>query len=108
MLAKLDRINQQLQLDQTKKTFYKEIQTAYYNTIAAQEKLKSSQEARHASHDAFQLMQAKYEQGKATSTEFNEARANMLKAESDLTQARYEYLYQRALLQFYQGEPLHF
>ena len=106
--AKLDRINQQLQLDQTKKTFYKEIQTAYYNTIAAQEKLKSSQEARHASHDAFQLMQAKYEQGKATSTEFNEARANMLKAESDLTQARYEYLYQRALLQFYQGEPLHF
>ena len=106
--AKLDRINQQLQLDQTKKTLYKEIQTAYYNTVAAQEKLKSSQEARRASHDAFLLMQAKYEQGKATSTEFNEARANMLKAESDLTQTRYEYLYQHALLQFYQGEPLHF
>ncbi len=26
--------------------------------------------------------------------------------ESDLTQARYEYLYQQALLQFYRGEPL--
>jgi outer membrane protein len=53
-------------------------------------------------------MQAKYEVGKATSTEFNEARANLLKTESDLTQARYEYLYQTALIQFYRGQPLHF
>ncbi|MBO4892432.1 MAG: TolC family protein [Prevotella sp.] len=105
--AKLEQVNQQLALDNTKKTLYKEIQTAYYNTIAAQEKLKSSQEACRASHDAFTLMQAKYEQGRATSTEFNEARANMLKAESDLTQARYEYLYQHALMLFYKGEPLH-
>ncbi len=106
--AKLDRVNQQLQLDQTHKQLYKEVQQAYYNTVAAQAKLTSSVEARRASEDAFRLMQAKYEQGKATSTEFNEARANMLKAESDLTQARYEFLYQRALLQFYYGEPLHF
>ena len=106
--AKLDRVNQQLQLDQTHKQLYKEVQQAYYNTVAAQAKLTSSGEARRASEDAFRLMQAKYEQGKATSTEFNEARANMLKAESDLTQARYEFLYQRALLQFYYGEPLHF
>jgi len=106
--AKLERVSQQLTLDNTKKALYKEIQTAYYNTIAAKEKLTSSSEARHASQEAFRLMQAKYEQGKATSTEFNEARANMLKAESDLTQARYEYLYQRALIQFYQGKPLKF
>ncbi len=106
--AKLERVNQQLQLDQTKKTVYKEIQTAYYNTVAAQEKLRSSDEARRASEDAFQLVQAKYEQGKATITEFNEAKNNYLKTESDLTQARYEYLYQRALLRFYQGEPLRF
>ena len=106
--AKLDRVNQQLQLDQTHKQLYKEVQQASYNTVAAQAKLTSSGEARSASEDAFRLMQAKYEQGKATSTEFNEARANMLKAESDLTQARYEFLYQRALLQFYYGEPLHF
>ena len=106
--AKLDRVNQQFALDQTKKTLYKEIQTACYNTLAARQKLHASDDARRASQDAFTLVQAKYEQGRATITEFNEAKNNYLKTESDLTQARYEYLYQTALLKFYSGEPLDF
>ena len=106
--ARVDRLNQQLQLDNVRKQLYKEIQQAYYNTVAARQKLSSSQQARQASQDAFALVQAKYEQGKATITEFNEARNNMLKAESDLTQARYEYLYQTALIRFYQGKPMTF
>ena len=106
--AKLEKVNQQLALDQTRKTLYKEIQTAWYNTIAAQQKLTASDEARRASQDAFTLVQAKYEQGKATITEFNEAKNIYLKTESDCTQARYEYLYQKALMQFYRGEPLRF
>ena len=106
--AKIDRENQLLALDNTKKTLYKEIQQAWYNTVAASEKLRSSDQARQASADAFRLVQAKYEAGKATITEFNEAKNNFLKTESDLTQARYEYLYQQALIQFYRGEPLNF
>ena len=58
--------------------------------------------------DAFELMQAKYENGKATITEFNEAKNNYLKSESDLVQARYENLYQHALLEFYRGHDLNF
>lgn len=103
-----ERENQQLALDNTKKTLYKEIQQAYYNTVAASQKLASSEEARHSSEAAFQLTQAKYEQGQATITEFNEAKNNYLRAESDLTQARYEYLYQQALIQFYRGRELEF
>ena len=106
--AKLDRMNQQLALDNAKKSLYKEIQQAWYNTVAVSEKLHSSQQARQASNDAFRLTQAKYENGKATITEFNEAKNNLMKTESDLTQARYEHLYQTALLKFYRGEPLSF
>ena len=54
------------------------------------------------------VTQAKYENGKATITEFNEAKNNYLNAESDLVQARYEYLYQTALLDFYRGKDLSF
>ena len=61
-----------------------------------------------STRDAFQLMQAKYENGKATITEFNEAKNTYLKSESDLVQARYEYLYQTALLNFYRGKELNF
>ena len=80
----------------------------YYNAVAANSKYHSSEAAAHSSKDAFTLMQAKYENGKATITEFNEAKNNYLKAESDLVQARYESLYQCALLDFYRGRPLSF
>ena len=106
--AKLDRQNQTLQLDNTKKALFKEIQQVYYNAVAANQKLMSSQQACESSETAFRLTQAKYEQGKATITEFNEAKNNYLKAESDLTQTRYEFLYQQALIRFYQGKEIEF
>ena len=106
--ARIDLENQQLQLDNTKKTLYKEIQQVYYNALNAQEKEKSSADAVQSSKDAFQLMQAKYENGKATITEFNESKNNYLKSESDLVQARYENLYQHALIEFYRGKELNF
>ena len=106
--ARIDMENQQLQLDNTKKTLYKDIQQVYYNALNAQSKEKSSEEAVQSSKDAFTLMQAKYENGKATITEFNEAKNNYLKSESDLVQARYENLYQHALLEFYRGKELNF
>ena len=106
--AKIDRENQLLQLENVKKSLYKEIQQVYYNAVAADSKYHSSELAAQSSKDAFTLTQAKYENGKATITEFNEAKNNYLKAESDLVQARYEYLYQSALLDFYRGKDLNF
>ena len=106
--AKIDRDNQLLQLENVKKTLYKEIQQVYYNAIAADSKYHSSETAAQSSKDAFTLMQAKYENGKANMTEFNEAKNSYLKAESDLVQARYEFLYQTALLDFYRGKDLNF
>ena len=106
--ARLERENQLLKLDNAKKTLYKEIQQVYYNAVAAHAKYESSEAARQSSADAFRLAQAKYENGKANITEFNEAKNTWLKSESDYVQARYEHLYQRALLEFYRGKELNF
>lgn len=106
--ARIDRENQLLTLDNTKKTLYKEIQQAYYNAKAALAKQESSKAAAQSSKDAFELMQAKYENGKANITEFDEAKNRYLNAESDYVQARYEFLYQTALLDFYRGKELEF
>ena len=104
--ARIDYQNQQLALDATKKALYKEIQQVYYNTVAAQQKLKSSSLAKTSASDAFRLVTAKYEQGKANITEFNESKTAYMKSESDLAQARYEYLYQLSLIDFYRGKKL--
>ena len=106
--AKIERENSLLQLDNTKKTLYKEIQQVCQNAVTAQAKYESSQVAVQSSMDAFTLMQAKYENGKANITEFNESKNNYLRAASDLVQARYELLYQQALIQFYRGRDLQF
>jgi len=106
--AKIEQENQILQLDNTKKSLYKEIQQVYYNALNAQAKENASQQAVATANDAFHLTQAKYENGKATITEFNESKNNYLKAESDFVQARYENLYQQALIEFYRGKDLNF
>ncbi|MCH5311306.1 MAG: TolC family protein [Prevotella sp.] len=106
--AEIDRDNQRLQLDNAKKALYKEIQQVYYNAVSADAKYQSSIAAAQSSEDAFELMQAKYENGKATITEFNESKNNLMKAQSDLMQAKYEYLYQTALIEFYRGKPMKF
>lgn len=106
--AKIDRENQVLKLENTKKELYKEIQQVYYNAVASCYKYESSLEAEKSNNDAFELTRAKYENGKATITEFNEQKNNLLKAQSDLVQAKYEYLYQTSLLDFYRGRQLEF
>ncbi len=104
--AKVSYQVQQVQLDQTKKQLYKEIQQAWYNAVAAHEKFKSSLEAEKAAAQSLTLVQAKYENGKATITEFNESKTQYLKAASDLAQARCEALYQTGLIDFYRGKEI--
>ena len=67
-----------------------------------------SRQAVASNEDAFRLTQGKYENGKASITEFNEAKNNLLKAQSDMVQAKYESLYQNSLLDFYRGKSLDF
>ncbi len=104
--AKLGRESQALRLENVKKSLYKEIQQAYYNALAAKEKYTSSLTASASYEEAFNLVTARYENGKATITEFNESKNQYLKAASDLVQASYEYLFQTRLLDFYRGGTL--
>ena len=105
-IARLNQDLQQIQLDKARQSLYKEIQQAWNNAMAAQAKYHSSAEASTAAEDAFRLVQAKYENGKASITEFNESRNQLLKTESDRVQATYEYLFQSRLLDFYRGSAL--
>lgn len=104
--ARVNYDAQQLQLETVKKQLFKEIQQAWYNALSARSKFESSTEAASAAAESFALAQAKYENGKSSITEFNESKNQYLKACSDLAQARYEYLYQTRLLDFYRGRDL--
>lgn len=104
--ARLQRENYALQLDNAKKTLYKEIQQAWYNAAAAESKYTSSHTATVASEASFMLMSEKYENGKANAVEYNEAKQNLLKSQSDELQAKYDYLFRTKILDFYKGVPI--
>lgn len=106
--ARLQYLNSSWQLEESKKTLFKEIQQAYYNAVAAQSKNKSSLDATQSSGAAFRLMAEKYANGKATYTEYNEAQTSYMQAVSNALQAKYEYLFRYKILEFYEGIPLAF
>ena len=104
--AMLTRTSQEIQLENVKKSLYKEIQQAWNSAVAARQKYISSLSSRDSSQEAFKLISVKYENGKANITEFNEAKGQYMEAQSNLVQAQYEYLFQMKLLDFYKGEEL--
>lgn len=94
------------QLEESKKTLYKEIQQAYYNAVNAETQYHSSCTADEAAQASFLLMKEKYANGKANATEYNESRTAWMKAVSDRLQAKYDYLFRTKILDFYRGIPL--
>lgn len=102
-VARLQQEEYALQLDNVKKALYKEIQQAWYTALASESKYTSSRTAAEAGKEAFWLMSEKYDNGKATAVEYNEAKQNLMKAQSDELQAKYEYLFRTKILDFYKG-----
>lgn len=104
--ARLQYENNALTLDNTKKALYKEIQQSWYSATASEAKYTSSHTATLASEESFRLMNEKYNNGKANAVEYNESKQNLMKAQSDELQAKYEYLFNTKILDFYKGIPI--
>ena len=104
--AQLNIQNQQLVLENTRKILYKEIQTAYYNAVGAQEKLKAAAQSVDAAGESFKYATERYEAGKTSVFEFNEAKNRMTQSISEQTQAKYDYVFRSKILEFYRGSGI--
>lgn len=102
--AKVALHTQQIQFEETKKVLYKAIQQAYYDAIASQKQCISSEVALESSRSAFNLMEKKYENGKATATEYQQQKTDFLKAEATAIQSKYTFLFRQKILDFYRGK----
>ena len=102
-MTELSIADQQLSLENTEKTLRKEIQQAYGNARAAQQKMAAMENSLEASRVAYDYAKAGYDMGKKTLLELNESKIRYHKAESDLLQARYEYLYRCKIIEYYRN-----
>ena len=102
-MTEISIADQQLSLENTEKTLRKEIQQAYGNARAAQQKMAAMENSLDASRVAYDYAKAGYDMGKKTLLELNESKIRFHKAESDLLQARYEYLYRCKIIEYYRN-----
>ena len=99
---------QQIALDEAKLSaqeltdrLYKDIQSAYYNALAARSKYEAAEKSREAGAKALEYATTKYELGSLSAYEYNEAQTRLHRTEAELTQAKYEYLLRIRILEFY-------
>lgn len=96
----------EMALDQAKLDLYRSIQEAHANALAALEKYRSGSEAVASQEEAFEYARQKFEVGMVNSVDYNIAKNNLTRAQSDLLQAKYQYIFRSMLLDFYAGRPI--
>ena len=100
-MTKLSIENQELAISNAKKDLKKDIQQAFYNAVAAEQKYKAAEETYNAAEIAYRFSNESYGAGRATLLELNESKNRLFKSESEMLQAKYEYIYRVKVLDFY-------
>jgi len=104
--ARLQVLNTGLELEGAKKLLRSDVETAQTNAIAALNRFTSNQKAVSAMREAFRYSSEKFAVGLVNTVEYNTAKTKLAKAESDLLQAKYEFIFRTKILDFYRGLPL--
>lgn len=104
--AKIAIQNAQYTLQNTKNTLYKSIQQAHADALAAVNKYKSSSKSVDAYKESFKYAEEKFDVGLMNSTDYDDAKNNLTEAQSNLLQAKYEYVFRLKILDFYMGKPI--
>lgn len=101
--ARTNQISQIIAQETNRDNLYKSIQQCYYQAVGAREKLTAATTAVTASEAALKAVQEKYALGRATPVDFDTAKNQYIKSQSDRVQARYELLLRTRILNFYAG-----
>jgi outer membrane protein len=98
--------NSRYTLDAAKKQLYKNIQQAYADAAAALKKYNASVKAVASTQESFRYTEQKFNVGMVTPVDYNAAKTQLLNAQSDMSQAKYEFIFKTKVLDFYRGKPL--
>ncbi|MDO8930378.1 MAG: TolC family protein [Bacteroidota bacterium] len=104
--AQIQVENTELQLQSTKNLLRKDIEQAYTNALASFKRYVANQKAVVSSTEAFRYTEEKFNVGMINSVEYNQVKNNLTNAQSDLLQAKYEYIFRTKILDFYNGQPI--
>lgn len=104
--ARLQETSAILELDRRESELYKTIQLAYTQATGARDKYLASEETLEKTRLSFDATREKFNMGRATSYDFEQAKNNLFRVEVSRIQAHYEYLLRYRILHFYETNRL--
>ena len=69
-------------------------------------KYNSTIKAVTSSEESFRYTEQKFNVGMVTSVDYNASKTQLLNAQSEMSQAKYEFIFKTKVLDFYKGIPL--
>ncbi len=102
--ARIDLDQARMSFEQTKNNLSRIIHQAHADAMAAYEEYNSNTKALEASRESYNYAEQGYTLGQVSTLELNEAKARLNRAEINLIQSMYEFVFKVNILEFYQGE----
>ena len=99
--ARLEQLNAELTLEQRETDLYKDIQLAYYQAKGAKERYETSGTTLEKTRLSFESTRERFDLGRATQADYEQAKDNLYRTEITRIQAHYEYLLRAKILRFY-------
>ena len=104
--AKINIEKARLQLKDTEKGIYKNVETAWQNVLSSRDQLGAAEASREAAEESYRLAQKKYELGALNTTDLIISQNRYSNAQQNYIQAKYLSILYRLLLEFYQGNEI--
>jgi outer membrane protein len=102
----INKRNAQLQAQSARNQLRIDIENSYVNAKSAYNTYEARLKQLEAQELAFNTAEKRYNAGAANVVDFNIARINRDNARSDLVRSKYDYLFRRKVLDFYEDKPL--
>jgi len=82
------------------------IETAYNDATAAAKTFTSSAKAVKAREEAFRMTKQRYDAGASNYVDYQVSENNLFQSKSDQVRAKYDLIFKKKVLDFYQGKPI--
>ncbi|HCM75416.1 MAG TPA: hypothetical protein DIS90_03480 [Cytophagales bacterium] len=91
---------------ETKNSLRQTIETAYNDALAASKSYAASQKQVNAREEAYRMAKQRFELGAINYFEYQISENDLFQAKSDLARAKYNFIFKKKILDFYQGKPI--
>ncbi|MEG1413630.1 MAG: TolC family protein [Mucinivorans sp.] len=105
-IAKIQKRQSEISLLQSSDKLYKEIAQAWADASSAMDRYTSAEASVRASLEAFSYAESRFSTGASNVVDYNQAKNNLITAQSMATQAKWEYIFKTKILDFYAGIPI--